>query len=139
MNSIITENAIAEYLSDVIGSIQTITGSSTEDRTTPSVRIVCQSCQLPEGFTTDIRERSVQLAIAVVYNADDSGSSASSKTLWEAIAAKMNLAPSVVVEIGGWETLIHNAFLQDQMTENEDSLLVYAGIYQMNLAFHEST
>lgn len=139
MNSILIESALKEYISDVTGDVQVITGSSVDSRVTPSVRIVVQSCALPEGFPMEVQERDAQYVIAVCYEADEDGSEESARTLYEAIATKINLSENECIEISGWEVLFLSAFLMDQVTDNDGSQLVYAGTFQSNFAFYEST
>ena len=139
MNSVIIEAALSTYLSDTIGNVQTITGGSVDDRTAPSVRIICQSCSVPDGFEMSVQERLSQYTIAVVYSADEDESKANALTLFKAIAQKMNQSRNEVVIAEGYEVLFHSSFLMDQMTENEESLLIYAGNFQSNFAFFETT
>jgi hypothetical protein len=151
MNARTIERAIENYLNDGISQIAVITGTSAADRTAPSIRIICQSCALPDAFPPDAKERSASVLIAVVWSADkvaetDPDPAWLAQAECDRIMLAMESCAEVVVnsdanpEAGpGYDldVLFHAAFLQDQSTDNDESLLVYAASYEIQFAYNQ--
>jgi len=150
MNARTIERALQSYLDNGTSNITVITGTSADNRTAPSLRIICQTCGLPDGFPPAEKEREASVLIAVVWNADkveehDPDPAWLAQAECDRIMLAMEAAADVVVtsdanpEAGpGYDldVLFHAAFLQDQATENEESLLVYTLSYQINFAYN---
>lgn len=141
MNALITEKAVKAWLSDVIGDTAVILGASADTRTSPSFRIICTSCLLPNAFQQASMERTGSVIVAVLANADDTGAEETVQTLMTAAQERMNALKDEVVSVEdeGKDVLFHATFLEDQATENENSILLYGATYQFFYAYNEVT
>lgn len=142
MNVPITEKALKEWLAPATGSTTVILGASADTRTSPTVRIVCGSCVLPDGFPQESMERQATVVLAAVANADEEGAEETCQTQIDAIQARMTELENEVVTVAGTpgtDILFHAAFLEDQGTENENSVLLYGATYSIFYAYNEAT
>jgi hypothetical protein len=137
MTAEIIEKALGEYLTSAAGGVPIILGSSADNQTAPSVRVICQTCSIPEGFPANAQERAAQVSVACVVSADATGAPAALKTLSEAITNALRTAQGQIIE-QEWQTLVHSMFLADQGTDNDERLLVYFATYTAFFAFDQT-
>ena len=146
MNADTTERFIEQWISTHTSGIEVIRGASNESRTYPSVRIVCQSCNLPEGMTQAVKERTANVIIAVIYDAHATTSPALAQTFVDSIQERMDLLNSQLLlatptppDIGSgsdFDIICHASFLEDQATENDETNLLYGATYSIFYAYN---
>ena len=150
MNSRTTEHALKNLIADTMPEYQIITGVSADNRTAPSIRVICNQCTLPDGFATSEKEREAVVLIAAVWPADRALPT-DTDPAWKAQEIIGTLAAIIEGSVGrviradsdpnagaGYDLdiLIYGAYQQDQATENDESLLVYSLTYLVKYAYN---
>ena len=149
MNADVTERFVEQWLTDQTDGIEVIRGSSNDSRTYPSIRIVCQSCTLPDGIPQTSKERVSSVIIAVIYDAHADTSPDAAQSLMDAIQERMDALRNELLlvtpsegDAGSGSDLdiyAHAAFLDDQATESDETNLLYGATYSIFYAYNTPT